>query len=244
MEAYIHEAAVRGDTFTVAFSGCNFKCRFCSTPHLVEFRTEERLALRDVKAMIDASSARRIVFTGGEPLLQRQALLDLAGHAKRRGLAVVMETNASKPDSLKSLLDEGLLDEVIVDLKGPWPAFEKVARAGTFFQPAAELYEDVQRCLALLRRHDGVTTRFKTVITPGVLYKKEEILAIAQQLKGFEAEWALVPLNPAVTLDPTLRGVSPPTDRFLINLASFVEKAHPKLRVRVGETASEQNQEY
>jgi len=235
MEAYINDAALRGDTFTILFSGCNFKCPFCNAPHLVEFRTEERMALRDVKRLIASSGARRVLFSGGEPLLQRQALLELAAAAKRLRLTVVLETNASKPETLRTLLDAGIVDEVVVDIKGPWPAFERVARTGTFFQPAAEVYEDFLKCLSLLRQHDGVTARFKTIITPGLLYRKEDILAIAQLLKGFEAEWTLEPFDPAVTLDASLSGVAPPTSRFLENLAGFVRQAYPKMRVRVAE---------
>ena len=104
MDAYIHEAALAGDTFLILFSGCNFQCRFCNTPHLVEFRTEERMVLRDVKALLSSSGATKALFSGGEPLLQRQALLDLATHAKQKGLTIILETNASKPETLKTLL--------------------------------------------------------------------------------------------------------------------------------------------
>jgi pyruvate formate lyase activating enzyme len=237
MDAYIHEAALAGDTFLILFSGCNFQCRFCNTPHLVEFRTEERMVLRDVKALLSSSGATKALFSGGEPLLQRQALLDLATHAKQKGLTIILETNASKPETLKTLLDAGLLDEVVVDVKGAWPAFEKASRSGTFFQPAAEIYEDTQKCLALLRQHDGVTITFKTVITPGILYKKEDLLGIAQLLRGFDAEWLLVPFDPTNTLDPTLKAVAPSTERFLENLAGFVKQQYPKLRVKVAESA-------
>ncbi len=236
MEAYIHEAVADGDRFVVRFSGCDYKCRYCNVPHLVEFQTGETMGTKEVKALLDAASCTVALFTGGEPLLQRQALAELLRHCKGRGMRTIVDTNASKPDALRALLDEGLVDELIIDVKAPAASFGRVTQAATFFKPAGELFREFSASLALLKgRREAVTLTFRTLITPGILYRKEEILAIASMLDGLDAEWLLAPFSPEVTLDPALGGVAPPTPKFLENLASFVRKEHPGLRVSVAE---------
>ncbi len=240
MEAYVHCLSPEGGTLRILFSGCDYRCRYCNTPRLVEFRTEERMATRDVATAIDASGCGRVLFSGGEPLLQRAALVELLRHCRTKGLQTAVDTNASKPEVVEQLLDEGLADELLVDLKATPALFAKVTRAGTFFKPAEEFHDEFMESLALLkeygRKGGGKTSiSFRTVVTPGLLYRKEDILELAAMLDGFPGEWTLAPFRPDVTLDPALKGVEPPTTRFLETLAGFVRKTHPALRVEVEE---------
>ncbi len=235
MEASIHELSTRGDELVVRFSGCDYKCRYCNVPHLVEFRTEEVMPLKEACAAIDATGKQIVVFSGGEPLLQRQALLALLRHCRERKLRTVLDTNASKPEAMRTLLDEGLVDEFRVDAKAPLPGFDRVTRAATFFKPAEELFSEFKKSLRLLKaRPASVALSFSTPIIPGLLYKKGDVLELAILLDGLGAKWSLVPFEPAITLDPALEGVSPPTPKFLDTLVGFVKKEFPQLDVKAG----------
>jgi len=236
MEAYIHEIVPEGQRTVVRMSGCDYRCPSCKTPALVEFQTGEQLDLKEATTIIDAGGPERVLFTGGEPLLQRQALLLLLRHCRRRGYRTLLDTNASKPAAIRQLLSEGLVDEYLVDAKAPLSVFGKVTRAATFFASAESLFEEFRESLVLLAaRPQGVRLSFRTLIVPGLLYKKEELLELAALLAPCGAPWRLVPFDPDVTLDPTLRGVSPPTERFLLTLQGFLTKAHPELVVLIGE---------
>ncbi len=236
MEAYIHSIEPDGDSLVVMFSGCDYKCRYCNTPGLLEFKTGEVLDVKEAKRLITESGCSKVLFTGGEPLLQRAALLELASHAKAKRKRVIIDTNASKPEAIASLLDAKAVDELLVDIKAPAASFSAVTKAGTFFKSAEELYREFLETVSLLKaREEEVVITFLTLITPGLVYKKEDVLALADLLDGFDAEWHLVPFNPAVTLDSGLRGVAPPTTKFLENLASFIRKEYPNARVRVAE---------
>jgi len=235
MEAYIHELSACDDELVVRFSGCDYKCRYCNTPELVEFRTEELMPLKEAYAAIDAAGKRTVVFSGGEPLLQRQALLALLRHCRKHGLRTVLDTNASKPEAIRILLDEGLIDEFRVDVKAPLPIFDRVTKAATFFKPTTALFAEFKESLRLLKaRPKGVALSFSTVIAPGLLYRKEDVLELAILLDGLDAEWLLVPFDPAVTLDRALQGVAPPTRNFLDTLVGFVKKDFPRLDVKAG----------
>ncbi len=238
MDAYIHEVTVIDGTLVITFSGCDYRCRYCDVPHLVEFRTGEVKETKEVAAFIASTGATKALFTGGEPLLQKRPLLELLRTCRQRGLRTAVDTNAGKPDVITALLDERLVDEFIVDIKAPASGFDRVTRSGTFFAPVTQRHEEFLTSLRILNeRQDEALLSFKTLITPGLIYKKEDILAIAATLEGFDAEWVLAPFNPTRTLDPSLQGVAPPTRKFLETLACFVRKAHPSVRVRVGEAA-------
>lgn len=189
---------------------------------------------REAATLIDEMAKEHVLFTGGEPLLQRQAIIELLKHCKKRGLTTIIDTNASKPETIKQLLDEGLVDEFRVDVKATEATFDKVTKAATFFKPAEELHEEFTRSISsLANRERDVKLSFLTVITPGLLYKKEDLLELARLIEPCDAEWQLHPFSPERTLDPTLKGVSPPTKKFLATLLTFIKKEFPTLQVSI-----------
>ncbi|RME30820.1 radical SAM protein [Candidatus Woesearchaeota archaeon] len=239
MEAYISDIAAEGGVLTVSFSGCDFNCPSCNTPQLAEFQTGEQQDLRIVQASIADAAPTQIVFTGGEPLLQRQALLALLRWCREHTNArLIIDTNASKPAVIEELITEQLVDEFLIDVKAPRDAFDRATHAGTFFIPAEQVFAEFLRSLAILRdAQNRVTLSFTTLIVPGLLYTKEDVLAIAALLDGFDAEWTLKPFIGGVTLDRRLRGLHSPSEHFLDNLARAVRAAYPNLRIRVQSTA-------
>jgi 7-carboxy-7-deazaguanine synthase len=99
----------------VRLTGCNLRCRWCDTPYAYE--GGESLSSREVLERIDSLDCglahNLIEFTGGEPLLQPQAV-ELMNALARSGRTVLVETNGSCDISV-------LAPEVIaiVDMKGP-----------------------------------------------------------------------------------------------------------------------------
>ncbi len=99
----------------VRLTGCNLRCSWCDTPYAYE--GGESLNTREVLERIDALDCglahNLIEFTGGEPLLQPQAV-ELMNALARSGRTVLVETNGSLDISV-------LAPEVaaIVDMKGP-----------------------------------------------------------------------------------------------------------------------------
>ena len=106
---------------TVFLGGCNFRCPFChnfelvdgSTPPLME--EGELLAfLKSRRGVLDG-----VCITGGEPTLQPR-LAELLREIKSMGYQVKLDTNGYRPEVLRSLVAEGLVDYVAMDVKnGP-----------------------------------------------------------------------------------------------------------------------------
>ena len=104
---------------TVFTGGCNLRCPFCHNGSLVigdvkanqidDGEVMEYLEKR--RGLVDAVSV-----TGGEATLQPD-LADFLRRVRALGYITKLDTNGLRPDVLKSLLDEGLVDYVAMDIK-------------------------------------------------------------------------------------------------------------------------------
>ena len=104
---------------TLFTAGCNFRCPFCHNAALVthidnsNFFTEEYVLdyLKKRKGVLDG-----VCITGGEPLLHKD-LPEFIKKVKALGYLIKLDTNGSYPERLQSLIDDGLIDYVAMDIK-------------------------------------------------------------------------------------------------------------------------------
>ncbi len=117
---------VAAEVFT---QGCNFRCPFCHNRHLVlpEYY-EKPLSVEDILRFLAERRGKLhgLVISGGEPTLQ-EGLLPFMDEVKRLGYAVKLDTNGSRPQVLKRILEKGLVDFIAMDVKGPWHLYDTLA---------------------------------------------------------------------------------------------------------------------
>jgi len=112
--------------------GCNWRCHYCHNRLLLKRRRPEHELIPE-SYVLDILRLRRddldgVVITGGEPTIQED-LSRFLREIRYLGLAVKLDTNGSRPDVLRRLLDEGLLDYVAMDIKGPFEQYELTANS-------------------------------------------------------------------------------------------------------------------
>ncbi len=104
---------------TVFTGGCNLRCPFCHNASIAvrpskdgEYTTEEILDfLKKRQGILDG-----VAITGGEPLMQRD-IEEFIISIRELGYAVKLDTNGTYPEKLKSLVNQGLVDYVAMDVK-------------------------------------------------------------------------------------------------------------------------------
>lgn len=102
-------------TVFIRTAGCNLRCRYCDTTYAQETDTNtEFLTPEEILSRMGRSATKRACITGGEPLLQREAVLSLFGTLDSRGYGVSVETNGSWP---VAGLPDGL--QAVIDVKTP-----------------------------------------------------------------------------------------------------------------------------
>lgn len=104
---------------TLFTAGCNFRCPFCHNASLVthigdsEHYSDEYVLdyLKKRKGIVDG-----VCITGGEPLLHEE-IADFIKKVKDIGYLVKLDTNGYLPDRLISLVNDGYVDYVAMDIK-------------------------------------------------------------------------------------------------------------------------------
>ena len=104
---------------TVFVSGCNSRCPYCHNSSLISVKegicdeADIFKYLKSRKGRIDG-----ICITGGEPTLWK-GLKNFIERVKALDLCVKLDTNGSRPEKLKELINENLIDYIAMDIKAP-----------------------------------------------------------------------------------------------------------------------------
>lgn len=82
---------------------CNLVCTWCDTKYTWDWRHYDyesqvmELPVERAEELISSYGCRHLVITGGEPLLQQEALVPLVRSLKERGFSLEVETNGTIP---------------------------------------------------------------------------------------------------------------------------------------------------
>lgn len=157
--------------------GCNFRCRYCHNPELVyPHMFSEPVAMEEIYSFLKRrqGTLEGVVVSGGEPTLHED-LPSFMADLKAMGYATKLDTNGTRPDMLKSLLDAKLLDYIAMDIKAPLEKYSLIT--GVDFNP-----EVLKQSMDLIRQ-SGVDYEFRTTYDKEVL-TDEDISTITQRLDG------------------------------------------------------------
>lgn len=162
---------------TIFTDGCNFRCPFCHNAPLVLPEREKQYLSEE--AALDFLKKRQgilegVAVTGGEPTLQA----DLEGFLeklKALGYKVKLDTNGTRPEVLKRIIENGLADKVAMDIKDA-PENYRLACGASADILAVESSKELLLC-------GTVEYEFRTTVVKGI-HTKESLLSAAKWIKG------------------------------------------------------------
>ena len=162
---------------TLFLQGCNFRCPFCHNSELIPRQGEPLMDMEDFLAFLGKRKGMLdgVCVSGGEPTLCPE-LEELLGRIKGLGFAVKLDTNGSRPDVLKALVEKGLVDYVAMDVKNCPDRY-----AATVGLPCAPL-EALEESLVFLMKN-GVDYELRTTVVQE-FHDAEAICAMGQWLYG------------------------------------------------------------
>ena len=162
---------------TIFLAGCSFRCPFCHNGDLVdgvppEGMAEEELLrfLQKRRGLLDG-----VCVTGGEPLL-RPDLGELLRRIKDLGFPVKLDTNGSRPEALRRLWEEGLVDYVAMDVKNCPDRYAETAGV-----PGLDL-GPIRESVAWLLGGEA-DYEFRTTVVRQ-FHREEDLLKAAQWIQG------------------------------------------------------------
>ena len=176
--------------------GCNFICPFCHNASLIpmvaddvdtDFHPEAVIAfLEKRKGLLEG-----VVITGGEPTLQTE-LVSFCKKVKQLGYPVKLDTNGSRPDVLRELLADGLVDYLAMDIKAmPSEYIPSIAKDVS----SEMLQESIKIIMASGITYEFRTTCAKPFVNGDMIQKVSEMISGAKR-------FALQSFNPDNVLNP------------------------------------------
>ncbi|MDT8357061.1 MAG: anaerobic ribonucleoside-triphosphate reductase activating protein [Methanomicrobiaceae archaeon] len=211
---------------TVFLRGCPVRCHYC---HNRTLQTgEDRRSIEEVTSLIRSSRllVSGVVFSGGEPTMQKDPLFALAKEARGMDLKVGVQTNGVFPETLELLIGEEVVDKISLDIKTRWEHYHNLLKV------RPDVIAKVKRSLALCREaySDGRLAEFEVVNT---LFRGREndVKYIAKEADGVD-----------FVLQQGVEGDIPPLS--FDELKRIADKIGRKVRIRTredGEVVYEKN---
>ena len=210
-------------SFVVFFAGCNFRCPYCQNSGLLPLDSGEEIGLEAIRERVNMNLSPvpeldAVVLSGGEPLLQPDAIMEVAEMVKGLNLKLMLDTNGSIPGAVEPLLVEGLIDRVALDVKAPLTP-EEYQRAAGLQGGFTSVTEGIKTTLALCNSY-GVEVEARTTIAPTLTDDPDLIRPIAKEIRGRCDVYYLQQFdNTGDVLSPLLRSLPSPTRERMVELA-------------------------
>ncbi|MBO5353235.1 MAG: anaerobic ribonucleoside-triphosphate reductase activating protein [Lachnospiraceae bacterium] len=165
---------------TVFTGACNFRCPFChNAPLVLAPETCEAVSEEDFFTFLASRKGKLegVCITGGEPTLQPD-LPDFLKKIREMGFLVKLDTNGYRPEILRQLLTQNLLDMVAMDIKNSREAYAETAGV------SGEKFEviHIEKSISLLLS-TGIPHELRTTVTKE-LHTVENMLALGHWLSS------------------------------------------------------------
>lgn len=210
-----------GKTACVVFTpGCNFRCGYCHNPEFVlpeqikniqkDFIHEDVIFnfLKKRQGLLDG-----VVITGGEPTLQGD-LIPFIKKVRDLGFLVKLDTNGNKPDVIKKIFDEHLVDYVAMDIKTSYAKYQSLV--GTLAN-----VDRIQESISLII-NSGIPYEFRSTIIKET-HTEDVLKEMAIIVKGADI-FALQSFRPAHTLNPLFQSFHAYSEKEMEDIKNIFEQ--------------------
>jgi len=215
--------AVSCVVFTI---GCNMACGYCHNPELSKPVQPIRTGFTedDFFEFLESRKGKlqAVVITGGEPTIHDD-LPQFVKKIKGMGFKVKLDTQGTRPEMVKELLEAKLLDYVAMDIKGPLERYQEVSMSLVDS-------ETIKKSIDLIMKR-APNYEFRTTTVKGQLGAKD-FEKIGKMIEGapFFALQKFVVYGR--TLDPSFMKKEAYTDNEMKEFKKIMEKYVKKVIIR------------
>ena len=161
----------------VFFSGCQLRCKYCHNPEMWKrgnntMTSEELLQ----KILRNKPYFKRnqggVTFSGGEPMLQKEFLIDISKKLKAEGIHIALDTCGVGVGDYKEILD--LVDLVLFDVK-------HTTEEG-YINLTGHTIKESEKFIEVLNQ-SGKPVWIRQVMVPGMMDSDEYLQSLARYIK-------------------------------------------------------------
>lgn len=195
--------------------GCNFRCPFCHNPCLV-FDPASQPKITEPQLFHFLESRRHrlegVVISGGEPTLQ-SGLHELMSKIRHEEFLVKLDTNGTRPETVRELLKDSLPDAFGIDYKAPAAEYGRLTGTGDA-SVAEQVHQTIRMAVESGRFLDVRTTVHRELLSP------EMLAQMHQELRELGVRnWVLQQFNPVEVIDDDLPAKPTYSDAELVRIA-------------------------
>ncbi len=170
-----------GIRFVVFMQGCPLRCQFCHNPDTWDVNKGNEYTPEDLmeeilkyKPYMDSSSGG-VTFTGGEPLLQAEFILEVSRLCKENGISIAIDTSGFVfNDTVKELLN--YTDLVLLDIKNYDPIVYKTI-TGVSLSPTLKFLDYL--------KEQGIPAWIRYVVIPELTDNLDSVRKLSEHLDGY-----------------------------------------------------------
>lgn len=175
--------------------GCNFICPYCHNSELIKTVGEEVDTGFDAAEILSFLDKRKqflegVVITGGEPTLQKD-LARFCEEIKKAGFPIKLDSNGSHPEMLITLIRQGLVDYIAMDIKAEPSAYSPLLAKQNY---SDKIIESIETIMA-----SDITYEFRTTCAKPFV-NRDMIQKVGKLIQGAE-RFALQRFNPSSVLN-------------------------------------------
>lgn len=162
---------------TIFTGSCQFRCPFCQNSELLSDYAPAAYSEEEILSFLKKRSGilEGVAITGGEPTLQPD-LESFICKVRSLGLLIKLDTNGYRPDVLKHLCSQQLIDYVAMDIKSCPSSYGKVSGISSLnLQPILESVDFLKT--------NTVPFEFRTTLVKE-LHSENDMLEIGKWISG------------------------------------------------------------
>lgn len=201
-------------SYVIFTIGCNMNCWYCHNRDIISGCIKSLNSddiIQDIKSRVPFIDG--VVISGGEPTLQPD-LFEYIKRLKEIPIEVKLDTNGTRPEIVKQLVENKLIDFVAMDIKAPFANYHDVTLTDDNIAAIKETAKYLMQA--------DIDYQFRTTVAPNL--KDVDIISIARSLKGAKK----LVLQQYVHQPCVIRDYGPPYTREVIQgIAKICEKYLP-----------------
>lgn len=206
---------------TVFVYGCNFRCPFCHNPEFVSEKSgsdllSEEEVMKFLKKRADILDG--VVLCGGEPLIHSE-IIPIIKKIKKLGYKIKVDTNGSRPDMIKRLLKERLVDYIAMDVKNSMIMYDMTAGKKV---EKKKILESIKLIREAGDSSGQIDYEFRTTFVP-TLHSIESTEELGELLKGVK-RFSVQAFKPSRCVDESFNFVPPFTEKEMKKFKKIMEK--------------------
>lgn len=132
-------------------AGCHLRCIWCDSKYTWNFKSGKAMSTAEIIKKIKKYPCRHLVITGGEPLIQQNALIELL--KKLSNYYVEIETSGSLPTHINEYINHYNCSPKLSNSKNQTIKLGKFPHEKTYYKFVVDKISDIKEIKSFIRRH-------------------------------------------------------------------------------------------